>query len=101
VNRRSFLGILGIAPLALIVVPSLSAEEPKRLECGCLNLSDPNAHWAQSLYGRVRDWAPNTAYNIGDRVHFSNGQVVTVTMAGTSASVEMINGTIVPLKGRF
>jgi hypothetical protein len=103
-NRRDLLKMLGLGTIGLtlpIVVDSRTVTHRYSTE------SDQVFHPIhQSNHPNfcpppgVSRWAPNTAYEIGDRVQFSNGKIIMVAMAGTSASVEMINGTIVPLKGR-
>ena len=97
-NRRDLLKMLGIGAIGAALP---IAAKPVRSRT--VAYTDKSV-FVQNSNGRmyeIRDWQPCTAYNVGDRVQFSNGKIITVAMAGTSASVEMVNGTIVPLKGNF
>jgi hypothetical protein len=102
VNRRDLLKILGLGTIGVTLPAALPLLAKRNRHNEIIRLEDEikpgDVYCANIQY--TRNWQPNTAYQVGDRVRFSNGKIITVAMAGTSASVEMINGTIVPLKGR-
>ncbi|MGB7281573.1 MAG: hypothetical protein WBE13_04855 [Candidatus Acidiferrum sp.] len=85
-KRRKFLQLLGIAPVAVVAAKFLPAKKP--LMTSHPYPSEPKIipdHHFEPVTETVKDWQPNTCYNVGDKI-VVNGDIYTVRWTGISGS---------------
>ena len=89
-ERRKFLQMLGLAPLAVVVAKFIPAPKLTRymgIDWG--HGPDTTVMAMHDRSGKVVEWEPNTCYNVGDTI-ILNGKKRKVRWAGISGSTKTI-----------
>ncbi len=87
-NRRSFVQMLGLAPLMGLAAKFF----PKAIIM-------TNGDKILVSHKEPQDWEPSTCYSVGDRIRLSNGIVRTIRYAGISGPIEPLPGSELGLFG--